>query len=234
MINLMIADDNIPYTEYLSRMLTKDKDVEIINISYDGLSAIDNYNNLKPDVLILDLDMPGCSGIEVLKKINSYTKNNNIIVVSGSENWRNKLHDSTKFDWSYQKTVSPSELLATIKMIADSNKRYLIEEDLDNILKNFLFDATDNTELIKTAVLIVYESPKLDWDNIIKEVAAKSNIKNSRSAYQSIYRTVKKATNRHENNFNDFEDILTPSFSYNPSAKNFVVSIARYLKKTYK
>lgn len=58
MINLMIADDNIHYTEYLSSMLTKEKDIEVINISYDGFSAIDNYNNLKPDVLILDLDMP--------------------------------------------------------------------------------------------------------------------------------------------------------------------------------
>ena len=58
MINLMIADDNIHYTEYLSSMLTKEKDIEVINISYDGFSVIDNYNNLKPDVLILDLDMP--------------------------------------------------------------------------------------------------------------------------------------------------------------------------------
>ena len=47
MVNIMIADDNVAYTQYLSSILTKEKDFKVINISYDGLSTIDNYTKLK-------------------------------------------------------------------------------------------------------------------------------------------------------------------------------------------
>lgn len=232
MINLMIADDNIQFTEYLSNMLTKEKDIKIINISYDGLSAIKNYNELKPDVLLLDLHMPGCSGIEVLENIHKYTRMNNIIILSGSNEWRSKIHNTSKFDWSYLKTIDPSQLLQTIKKIALPNKLPQIEDKLDNFFNNFLFDNTKNTTLVKAAILTIMDNPNIELDNAIKRVAAQKCIKNYKTAYQSIYRCISTAIKRHTN-FNEFKDILPLAFRYNPTPKNFIIYTAKYLEKMY-
>lgn len=59
MLRVMIADDNVESTKQLAHILTKEeKNIEIVNISNDGVEAFENYLNLQPDVLLLDLDMP--------------------------------------------------------------------------------------------------------------------------------------------------------------------------------
>lgn len=234
MINLMIADDNIQYTEYLSCMLTKEKDIEVINISYEGISTIANYNNLRPDVLILDLDMPRYSGIEILEKIHKYTQVNNVIIVSGSDEWRARAHNASKYDWSFPKTVTPSQLIKTIRMIANANARIQIEDFLDSLLLRFLFDDTDSTEFVKIAILTLYDYPNIEWDNAMKIVASRKNMKSQKNTYQIIYRCVKKALDRHENNFSKFDNILTPSFKYSPTVKHFIEYMAKYLHKIYR
>ncbi len=50
-------------------MLSKLKDVEVVGQAEDGLQAIDSIRKLKPDAVVLDIQMPKGSGIEVLQKI---------------------------------------------------------------------------------------------------------------------------------------------------------------------
>ena len=66
MISLMIADDNVQWVEQISNFLTKEDDFKIINKSYNGLDTIMHYTELKPDVLLLDLDMPGMNVIDII------------------------------------------------------------------------------------------------------------------------------------------------------------------------
>ena len=88
MISLMIADDNVQWVEQISNFLTKEDDFRIINKSYNGLDTIMHYTELKPDVLLLDLDMPGMNGIDIIEyfcTIPSEADKQNIIVVSGEQ-----------------------------------------------------------------------------------------------------------------------------------------------------
>lgn len=50
-------------------MVSALKNVEVIGQAEDGLQAIDSIRELKPDAVILDIQMPNGSGIEVLQKI---------------------------------------------------------------------------------------------------------------------------------------------------------------------
>lgn len=72
-MRVFIADDSMLILERLKAMLSDLPEIEIIGESRDGFGAIEALRKLNPDVVILDIKMPGVDGIDVLK----YIKNNN-------------------------------------------------------------------------------------------------------------------------------------------------------------
>ena len=66
MVKIMIADDNRESAQQLCYLLTKEENFKVINISTDGIEALQSYKRLNPDVLLLDLDMPKLNGLELL------------------------------------------------------------------------------------------------------------------------------------------------------------------------
>lgn len=103
MTKIMIADDNVEATKHLSYILSRESDFEVINVSHNGLDTIKYYKELQPDVLLLDLNMPSLSGLEVLNIIPEYDKSRNIIIISGSAYFRSKLCNIDKIKTIYQK-----------------------------------------------------------------------------------------------------------------------------------
>jgi two-component system response regulator (stage 0 sporulation protein A) len=67
----MIADDNRDLSEVLSDYLELCPDIEIAGVSDNGSEAIELLNITKPDVLLLDIVIPGIDGLEVLHRIQS-------------------------------------------------------------------------------------------------------------------------------------------------------------------
>jgi DNA-binding NarL/FixJ family response regulator len=73
-MKIFIADDSAVFRERLIEMLSELPEIEIIGQAEDGIQATKLIEKLNPDVVILDIRMPGGSGIDVLediKKINA-------------------------------------------------------------------------------------------------------------------------------------------------------------------
>lgn len=68
-MRVLIADDSPVVRERLETMLSEIAGIEIAGEAQDVGEAEDSIERLKPDVVILDIKMPGGSGIDVLKKI---------------------------------------------------------------------------------------------------------------------------------------------------------------------
>lgn len=68
-ISVMIAEDEMLALEELLYMLEKEKDIELCPSAETGDELIDLYFEHKPDVLILDIEMPGVTGVEAAKRI---------------------------------------------------------------------------------------------------------------------------------------------------------------------
>jgi two-component system response regulator DevR len=68
-IKLFIVDDSLIVRERLITMLNELAGIEVIGQAEDINEAISSIRNLKPDVVILDLQMPSGSGIDVLRNI---------------------------------------------------------------------------------------------------------------------------------------------------------------------
>jgi two-component system LytT family response regulator len=64
-IRTLLVDDEQPARDRLRQLLTGVEGIEIVGEAEDGVQAIERVAELAPDVILLDIQMPGCSGLEV-------------------------------------------------------------------------------------------------------------------------------------------------------------------------
>jgi DNA-binding LytR/AlgR family response regulator len=65
MMRVLLVDDEQPARDRMRQLLAGETDVEVVGEAEDGLQAIERVAELKPDLMLLDIQMPGCSGLEV-------------------------------------------------------------------------------------------------------------------------------------------------------------------------
>jgi two-component system chemotaxis response regulator CheB len=81
MIKVMVVDDSVFMRKMITKMLEKEKDIEVIATAKNGKEAIDLNIKLKPDVITLDIEMPQINGLEALKEIMN-TRPTKVIMLS--------------------------------------------------------------------------------------------------------------------------------------------------------
>src|ERR1700683_967066 len=64
-MRVLIVDDEAPTRVRLRQLLASHADVEIVGEAENGVQAMELTAQLRPDLIVLDIEMPGCSGIEV-------------------------------------------------------------------------------------------------------------------------------------------------------------------------
>jgi two-component system chemotaxis response regulator CheB len=79
---ILIVDDSALYRQAIRNVLSELPDVAVVGVAKDGLDALDKIAALDPDLLTLDVRMPGMDGIEVLRKINQMRLRPKAIMVS--------------------------------------------------------------------------------------------------------------------------------------------------------
>lgn len=68
-LRVLLVDDERPARERLRRLLGAHQDLEIVGEASDGGQAIERIAELRPDLVLLDIEMPGCSGMEVVASL---------------------------------------------------------------------------------------------------------------------------------------------------------------------
>ena len=66
---VMIAEDNVGIFSNYQRVLSKDENVKVVGYANDGEKAIEMYQELNPDILLLDLGLPKKNGLEVINSL---------------------------------------------------------------------------------------------------------------------------------------------------------------------
>lgn len=166
MIQVMIADDNLDLNSLCCNILSKDKDIQIISSTLDGESTLKDYMQLKPDVLLLDLDLPKMNGIDIINNIcldETEKKKNNIIIISGNTELRYNLFNTSKIFRIMPKPVDFNDVIFTIKEIVTDNSYIpIVEKELRNFLFSLNFNLyADGTRYLIDAIKLGYENIKL-------------------------------------------------------------------------
>ncbi|MGR3173088.1 MAG: response regulator [Candidatus Scalindua sp.] len=80
MSKILVVDDEVKSCELLERFLER-KGYDVTT-SYRGMHALEKVKSKKPDIVVLDIKMPGMGGIEVLRRIREFDKDVCIIMVT--------------------------------------------------------------------------------------------------------------------------------------------------------
>lgn len=84
MLTAFIAEDDPLLAQFLRCVLTEQADVEVLATVAEGTQVADEVERLKPEILLLDLNLPGCSGLEVVEKLRAAGSHCRILVLTGA------------------------------------------------------------------------------------------------------------------------------------------------------
>lgn len=82
MIRVLIADDENLVRDALASLLELDDDIDVVGVAASGTEAVAAAARLRPDLALLDLQMPGLDGIEAASQIRAVNPSCNCIIVT--------------------------------------------------------------------------------------------------------------------------------------------------------
>ena len=126
----IIVDDERLARQELKTMLAEHKDIEIIAECANANEAREKINSLKPDVVFLDIQMPGKNGLELAQELNPLPE---IIFITAHDEYALRAFEVNALDYLL-KPVQPERLAETLK------KLYLKEEETAEDFRTILTD----------------------------------------------------------------------------------------------
>jgi DNA-binding NarL/FixJ family response regulator len=81
-IKIIIVDDSPTFLEGITTFLDKENEFEILACFASGNILLDEINNYSPDVVLLDIEMPGLNGIETARRLNWYRTELKLIAIT--------------------------------------------------------------------------------------------------------------------------------------------------------
>lgn len=82
MISIVIADDHSILRQGLKALLDAEKDLKVIGEAANGVQALEICEKLHPNILVLDISMPGLGGLEVTKQLKEHSPQTRILILS--------------------------------------------------------------------------------------------------------------------------------------------------------
>jgi two-component system, LytTR family, response regulator len=116
-LRVVIVDDERIARQRLRRMLTNEADVEILAECADGATALGTIDQDKPDLVLLDIQMPGMDGFDVLEKLGPRTLPL-IVFVTAFDEHAIRAFESCALDYLLKPT-SPARLHRTLARVRE-------------------------------------------------------------------------------------------------------------------
>src|SRR5215831_7695782 len=79
---ILVVDDFEPFRRFVCPILERDAGLRIIGEASDGLKAVQKIQELQPDLILLDIGLPGLDGMEVARRASKLAPNARMLFVS--------------------------------------------------------------------------------------------------------------------------------------------------------
>lgn len=136
-IRVLITDDHQMLIDGIRSLLRNEKGIEIVGEAHRGEEALETLKNIRPDLLITDVNMPGMSGIELTRIVKERFPSVRILVLTMYNDAQN-INEilMAEAEGYILKNTGKEELIAAIRKIADHGTYYCNE--VISILKSEL------------------------------------------------------------------------------------------------
>ena len=129
----LIADDETPARQRLRKILADFPAIDIIAEATNGMDALEKIDTLKPDLLFLDIQMPGMTGFEVLNKVKHFPI---VIFCTAYDEYAIKAFETHAVDFVV-KPVKPERVRQSIEKLSFLREN-LHREQILQTLKNYI------------------------------------------------------------------------------------------------
>jgi DNA-binding NarL/FixJ family response regulator len=120
MIRVLICDDQAIVCEGLQVILESDAAMQVVGIAHDGAEALEKVAALKPNLVLMDLKMPGMNGIQATRQLRALYPEIKVLVLTtyDADEW---VFDAIRSGASgyLLKNTAPAALLAAVKGTAE-------------------------------------------------------------------------------------------------------------------
>jgi NarL family two-component system response regulator LiaR len=127
---ILLADDNEEFRASLAEYLDQQSGVAVVGQVGDGRAAIYATHSLRPDLVLMDISMPGMSGLEAARQIKGFAPSTKIVFVT--------IHE----DKTYQ---ALAEVLGVDGFVCKSS----VKQDLPKVLARVLGDGPNSLNSMK-------------------------------------------------------------------------------------
>lgn len=117
-ITVMIVDDHPIWRQGLQSLLELETDIEVIAQTRDGQEALRFARELRPDVIMLDVNLPGLNGLQITSRLKEERNKAAVIILTGYDDEEQVLHAIRAGSSAYcVKDTEPSHLINVIREV---------------------------------------------------------------------------------------------------------------------
>jgi two-component system response regulator DegU len=144
-INIVLADDHVLVRKGIKAMLESEAEIEVVGEAGNGSDALVSAKALKPDILLLDIRMPGMSGLDAAAKLKEYAPGTKAVILSMHDSEEYVLQALSAGAYGYLlKDTDKDEFIKALKQVNSGNKYF--SGSVSNILANHLLNAKPLTK----------------------------------------------------------------------------------------
>lgn len=149
MIKILIADDHAMFVDGIESILNKEDDIQVIDKCFDGPSVLKKIISNPPDLVLLDINLPGMNGIEVSQKIIKDHPKVKILAISmfNEESFVTEILNNGAQGYILKNT-GREELLLAIRTIHDG-KTFFSKDVTNTIMKSLMKRRKESTATTK-------------------------------------------------------------------------------------
>lgn len=189
-ISVLAVDDHPLMREGLARLLEGVEDIRLVAQASNGPEAVETYRRLRPDVAVIDIQMPGMDGVETLLEIRKEFAEARVIILAvcrGDVQARRSLKAGAA---GYQlKRLAHEELLGSIRTVHAGNQ-YIPPEIATDLASGLASEELSGVEIaVLRLVAAGYSNKRVAASLLVPEETVKSRMKSIMRKLAALDRT---------------------------------------------
>jgi DNA-binding NarL/FixJ family response regulator len=130
-ITLLIVDDHPLFRQGVSDALSLESDMRVLGQSASGTEALEMIRSLKPDVAVLDVNLPGMNGQQITHQVTQDKLPTHVLLMTGYDDIEQAIHAALAGAFGYcSKDIEPQTLSRVIREVAEG--KYVFDDHVFN------------------------------------------------------------------------------------------------------